>query len=46
MMKKVCVSFGTGCPRAMLDAAVIIEYFSKNEWGLTSNLVQVGKAIF
>jgi tRNA A37 methylthiotransferase MiaB len=40
MMKKVCVSFGTGCPRAMLDAAVIIEYFSKNELGLTSNLAE------
>jgi len=39
-MKKVCINFGTGCPRAMLDAALMVDYFLKNDWELTSNLAE------
>jgi hypothetical protein len=40
IMKKVCINFGTGCPRAMLDAALMVDYFSKNDWELTSDFAE------
>lgn len=36
-MKKACISFPIGCGRSMLDAALLVDYFKKNGWEITSN---------
>ncbi|WP_319548758.1 radical SAM protein [Desulfogranum marinum] len=35
-MKKVCVSFGNGCPRSLQDATLIVKYFRMNGWEITT----------
>jgi tRNA A37 methylthiotransferase MiaB len=37
-MKKVCVSFVNGCPRMLLDAARLVDYFQANGWEITTRL--------
>lgn len=37
-MKRACVAFAQGCPRSMLDAALLVDYFRGNGWEITSNI--------
>jgi tRNA A37 methylthiotransferase MiaB len=37
-MKKVCISFVNGCPRMLLDAARLVDYFQANGWQMTTQL--------
>lgn len=36
--KKACVKFAAGCPRSMLDGALLIDYLKKNGWTLTDKV--------
>jgi len=35
-MKTACISFALGCPRSMLDAARLVDYFKKNGWRIST----------
>lgn len=35
-MKTACVAFASGCPRSKNDAYLLIEYFKKNGWKITT----------
>ncbi len=46
-MKTVCISFANGCPRSMIEAARLVDYFRLNGWQVTpkfsrADLVIVG----
>jgi len=36
-IKTACISFAIGCPRSMLDAARLVDYFKKNEWRISTD---------
>lgn len=36
-MKTACIAFGDGCPRGMMDAALVVEYFRENGWAVTNS---------
>lgn len=37
-MGKVCIAFGNGCPRAMVDTALLFEYFRANGWEIADSI--------
>lgn len=39
--KTVCFTFVMGCPRSMVDAALLIEYFRQNGWKITNEIHSV-----
>ena len=35
-MKTACIVFARGCSRSMLDAGLLVDYYIKNGWNITS----------
>ncbi|HIE29947.1 TPA: hypothetical protein EYP66_21985, partial [Candidatus Poribacteria bacterium] len=36
--KKACISFAIGCPRSMLDAARLVDFFKENGWKTSTRI--------
>lgn len=37
-MARVCIAFGNGCPRAMVDTALLFDYFRANGWEIVDEI--------
>jgi tRNA A37 methylthiotransferase MiaB len=35
--KTACIAFADGCPRGVMDAALVVEYFRENGWTVTTS---------